>query len=57
MEILRTPDDRFTNLPGWNMQPHYTDVAAGDGSGKKIRVAHYEAGPADAKETFLLMHG
>ena len=57
MEILRTPDDRFANLPGWDLQPHYTEVPAGDGSGKTLRVAHYEAGPADAKETFLCMHG
>ena len=57
MEILRTPDDRFANLEGWDLEPHYTDVDAGDGSGKKLRIAHYEAGPAGAAETFLLMHG
>jgi haloalkane dehalogenase len=57
MKALRTPDDRFANLPGWNLEPRYTDVTAGDGSGDTLRVAHYEAGPADARETFLLMHG
>ncbi|MEY2966772.1 MAG: haloalkane dehalogenase [Ilumatobacteraceae bacterium] len=57
MKALRTPDDRFVNLPGWNHEPRYTDVAATDGSGNSLRVAHYEAGPADANETFLLMHG
>ena len=57
MKALRTPDDRFTNLPGWNFEPRYTDVDAGDGTGDTLRVAHYEAGPANAAETFLLMHG
>ena len=57
MEILRTPDDRFANLEGWDLEPRYTEVDAGDGSGKKLRIAHYEAGPANATETFLLMHG
>jgi haloalkane dehalogenase len=57
MEILRTPDDRFANLEDWGLEPRYTEVDAGDGSGKKLRIAHYEAGPAGAAETFLLMHG
>ena len=57
MEFLRTPDDRFANLPGWDLQPRYTEVDAGDGSGTRLRIAHYEAGPSDAKETILCMHG
>ena len=57
MEFVRTPDDRFANLPGWDLEPLYTQVDAGDGSGVSLRLAHYEAGPTDAAETILLMHG
>ena len=27
MEILRTPDERFNNLPGYNFEPHYVEIA------------------------------
>ena len=26
MQILRTPDERFVNLPNWSYDPTYTDV-------------------------------
>ena len=26
MNALRTPDERFANLPGYNFEPHYVDV-------------------------------
>jgi haloalkane dehalogenase len=26
---LRTPDERFANLPGWNYTPRYTDTLPG----------------------------
>ena len=57
MKFVRTPDDRFNNLPNWPYEPHYTDVSAGDGTSDTLRVAHYEGGPKDAKTTVLLMHG
>jgi haloalkane dehalogenase len=57
MDILRTPADRFEGLPDWPYSPVFTDVDAGDGSGARLRVAHYETGPADAAETILCMHG
>jgi haloalkane dehalogenase len=57
MKFARTPDDRFANLPDWNYEPIYTQVDAQDGSGDTLRVAHYEAGPTNAKETVLCMHG
>ena len=31
MRALRTPDDRFENLPGWTFAPRYTEVPDGDG--------------------------
>jgi haloalkane dehalogenase len=56
MEALRTPDDRFADLPGYPFAPHYTEVPCGDGSGT-LRVHHVDEGPKDASETVLLMHG
>ncbi|HKT39102.1 MAG TPA: haloalkane dehalogenase [Ktedonobacterales bacterium] len=49
MEILRTPDERFDNLPDYPFAPHYIEV---DG----IRIHYLDEGPADAAPV-LLMHG
>src|SRR5690349_7243562 len=49
MKVLRTPEDRFADLPDFGYQPGYGDV---DG----VRVAYVEAGPADG-EPVLLLHG
>jgi haloalkane dehalogenase len=49
MEILRTPDERFDNLPGYDFAPHYTEV---DG----IRLHYVDEGPRDAPPV-LLLHG
>lgn len=57
MHALRTPDERFSNLPDWHHEPRYTDVDAHDGSGDTLRVAHYEVGPQSARETIVCMHG
>ena len=57
MKSVRTPDDRFANLAEWPYAPVYTTVSAGDGTTDTLRVAHYEAGPAGAGETILVMHG
>ena len=32
MERLRTPDERFADLPDFAYAPRYLDVPAGDGS-------------------------
>ena len=29
--VLRTPDERFADLPGYPFAPHYVDVPDGDG--------------------------
>jgi haloalkane dehalogenase len=57
MEILRTPDDRFSSLADWSHRPRYTDVAIGDGSDRTLRVHHVDVGPSAASETILCMHG
>ncbi len=49
MEILRTPDERFANLPGYNFAPRYVEV---DG----LRIHYIDQGPRDA-EPVLLLHG
>jgi haloalkane dehalogenase len=54
MDVLRTPDERFANLPGFPFAPHYVEIADGDGG--SLRVHHLDEGPRDAK-VVLLMHG
>jgi len=54
MKILRTPDERFTNLPRFSFEPHYVEVADGDGA--RPRIAYIDEGPTDAAP-ILLMHG
>lgn len=49
MEILRTPDERFTGLPGYAFEPHYVEV---DG----LRVHYVDEGPASAQPV-LMLHG
>ncbi|HEX6551795.1 MAG TPA: haloalkane dehalogenase [Ktedonobacteraceae bacterium] len=49
MDILRTPDERFSKLPGYSFAPHYIEV---DG----IRIHYIDEGPKDA-EPVLLLHG
>lgn len=50
VEFVRTPDACFENLPDWPYAPQYVEI---DG----LRQAYVEAGPADADETILLLHG
>jgi haloalkane dehalogenase len=54
MEVLRTPDERFKDLPGYNFEPRYVEVPTGNGG--TLRVHYLDEGPRDA-EPLLLMHG
>lgn len=57
MNVLRTPDDRFGDLPDFPYEPHYAKVTTPDDAGADpIRVAYIDEGPADA-DPVLLMHG
>ena len=55
LEVVRTPDERFADLPGWTRASSYADVDAGDGSGS-LRMAYVDAGSSDGP-TVLLLHG
>ncbi|SDZ41224.1 haloalkane dehalogenase [Amycolatopsis xylanica] len=48
MKLLRTPDDRFTDLTDFPYDPHYVDLSDG------VRVAYVEAGEGPP---VLLLHG
>jgi haloalkane dehalogenase len=54
METLRTPDDRFVDLPDFAFAPHYAEIADGDGG--TLRVHYVDEGPRDASPV-LLLHG
>ena len=54
MKTLRTPDERFNDLPGYAFPPHYTDID--DGEGGTLRVHHLDEGPRDGA-VVLCMHG
>jgi haloalkane dehalogenase len=49
MDLLRTPDSRFENLPGWTFEPRYVDL---DG----VRVHYVDEGPRSSAPV-LLLHG
>ena len=54
MDVLRTPDERFTDLPDFDFDPHYVEVS--DGAGGTLRIHHLDEGPPDAPPV-LLLHG
>ncbi len=49
MDVLRTPDDRFVDLPGYEYAPHYAEVAG-------LRMHYVDEGPVGA-DPVLLLHG
>jgi haloalkane dehalogenase len=49
MELLRTPDERFDNLPGYSFAPHYITV-------EDVRLHYLDEGRPDV-EIVLLLHG
>lgn len=54
MSVLRTPAERFSNLPGYSFEPHYVAVET-DGIAP-LRMHYVEVGPSDAP-VVLLVHG
>ena len=56
MKTIRTPDDRFDDLPGFPYAPNYAEVSADGTDGATLRVHYLDEGPADA-DPIVLMHG
>lgn len=53
-DALRTPDERFQNLPGYPWPPQYvSDLPALGG----LRLHYLDEGPKDATLTWLCLHG
>lgn len=54
MDVLRTPDDRFDDLPDWPYAPRYVnDLPGYDG----LRVHYIDEGPDTAERVVLCLHG
>ncbi len=54
VEFVRTPDDQFSSLPGFNYQPNYLEDLPGcDG----LRAHYVDEGPKDARHAILCLHG
>jgi haloalkane dehalogenase len=54
MQTLRTPDERFANLPEFPYPPKYCEISDGDCG--QLRVAWVEDDPVDA-DPVLMLHG
>jgi haloalkane dehalogenase len=54
LKTLRTPDERFADLPDYDFAPHYAEVDDLDGG--TLRMHYLDEGPRDAP-VVLLMHG
>jgi haloalkane dehalogenase len=53
MDVLRTPDERFTSLPDHPFAPHYVDVGA---AATRLRMHYVDEGPRSGPGV-LLLHG
>lgn len=49
MELLRTPDGQFADLPGYPFEPHYAEI-------RGVRVHYVDEGRMD-EQPMLLLHG
>jgi haloalkane dehalogenase len=49
LEFLRTPDERFADLPGFDFEPHYVEVNG-------LRIHYVDEGPSGAPP-MLMLHG
>ena len=56
MNVLRTPDERFDELPGFDFAPHYVEVPCGEES-ERLRVHYIDEGPPSGAEKIVLLHG
>lgn len=54
IQALRTPDDRFKDLPDWDYHPHYIDDLKGY---EGLRLAYVDEGPRTDTPVFVCLHG
>lgn len=54
MHALRTPDERFRNLPSYPFEPRYVEIPSGDGG--RLRMHYVDEGPS-AADVVLMLHG
>lgn len=54
MDVLRTPEDRFASLDGYDFTPHYHEISAADGT--PLRLHYLDEGPKDGAP-ILCLHG
>lgn len=45
MEVLRTPDERFANLPGYDFQPNYEEING-------LRMHYLDEGNAQLRRSY-----
>ena len=53
IDALRTPDERFADLPGWSYEPRYEVLPECGG----LRMHYVDEGDPAAEEVFLCLHG
>jgi len=53
-DVLRTPEERFQNLPDFPYAPNYREDLAGFG---RLRMHYLDAGPPEGDQVFLCLHG
>ena len=53
-DAVRTPEDRFADLPGYPWPPHYVSDLPGLAG---LRMHYLDEGPRDAAVTWLCLHG
>jgi pimeloyl-ACP methyl ester carboxylesterase len=56
-KALRTPDDRFADLPGFPFAPHYIAQLSPAAPYAGLRMHYLDEGPRDAKRVALCLHG
>ncbi len=54
VEFVRTPDERFENLPNFPYEPYYIENLKGY---EDLRMCYYDEGPVESNEVFLCLHG
>lgn len=54
MEMLRTPEERFAKLPGYDHKPNYLEYLRGY---EGARIHYVDTGPGRSGQTFLCLHG